>query len=284
MTGSLDIRRGTPEDAPAAAAIMNDWIDGRDWMPRVHTPEEVEAFYRDFVFAKREVWVIGDPVQAFMSLDVEGDMVMALYVAVPGQGLGKALLDHAKAGRRVLGLWTFQANEDARRFYAREGFREVEFTEGDNEEGLPDVRLRWERHPIRLAGPADAAVCARIVGDWVDRTEWIERRFSDEELTGLIAEAMPAREIYLIGEPVEGYLSLNPETAQIGAIYLDRPGEGLGKTLMERAKEGRDYLVLNTHEPNEAAQRFYKREGFRVTDRLAKGDDGLPELIMEWRR
>ena len=53
---------------------------------------------------------------------------------------------------------------------------------------------------------------------------------------------------------------------------------------MDRAKAGRDYLQLNTHEPNHAAQRFYRREGFEVVERLPMGDDGLPELRMEWRR
>jgi putative acetyltransferase len=48
-------------------------------------------------------------------------------------------------GRDRLSLWTFQANEGARRFYAREGFAEVRMTEGDNEEGLPDVLLEWVR-------------------------------------------------------------------------------------------------------------------------------------------
>ena len=261
---------------------MNDWIDSRDWMPRVHTPEEVEAFYRDFVFQNREVWVVGDPARAYMTLDPEAGMVMALYAATPGQGVGKALLDHAKAGRGGLDLWTFQANEAARRFYAREGFREVEFTQGDNEEGLPDVRLRWDA--IRLAAPQDADTCARIVSDWVERTDWIPHHFCEEELAAMIAEAMPNREIFLIGEPARGYLSLNPEQNHIGALYVDRPGEGLGKALMDRAKEGRGFLQLNTHEPNEAAQRFYRREGFEVTERIPEGGDGLPELHMEWRR
>ncbi len=54
-------------------------------------------------------------------------------------------MDFAKGGRGRLKLWTFQANEDARRFYIREGFREVRMTDGDNEEGLPDVMLEWVR-------------------------------------------------------------------------------------------------------------------------------------------
>ena len=142
---AFTIRRGRPEDAPACAAILNAWIDNRDWMPRVHTRDEVAAFYADFVFANREVWVAVDPVAGFMALDAAASMVTALYISIPGKGLGRALLDHAKSGREALELWTFQANTGARAFYAREGFVEVRRTAGDNEEGLPDVLLRWER-------------------------------------------------------------------------------------------------------------------------------------------
>lgn len=139
------IRRAAAEDAEACAAILNRWIDARAWMPRVHTKAEVVAFYRDFVFTRRDVWVAGNPVVGFLALDSDTDTVTALYVATPRRGLGKRFLDHAKEGRTSLDLWTFVANEAARRFYEREGFREVRRTDGDNEEGLPDVMLRWER-------------------------------------------------------------------------------------------------------------------------------------------
>ena len=129
----------------------------------------------------------------------------------------------------------------------------------------------------------DVPDISRIVNDWVDRTDWMRRTVSADEITGFIAAAMPDREIWLIGEPVEGYLSLNPETGQIGALYLDNPGQGYGKALMDCAKEGRDYLQLWTHEPNAAAHRFYHREGFVTVERNPKGDDGLPEVRMEWR-
>lgn len=138
-------RPAVAEDARACAEILNNWIDDRIWMPRVHSREDVLAFYRDFVFKRRQVWVAGDPVLGFMALDPDSDMVTALYVATPGMGMGRALLNHAKTGRDSLSLWTFVANEGARRFYAREGFLEVRRTEGDNEEGLPDVLLQWER-------------------------------------------------------------------------------------------------------------------------------------------
>ena len=137
---------------------------------------------------------------------------------------------------------------------------------------------------IRLAQEADVPTIARIVNDWVDRTDWMPASEPAEVLEGLIAEALPYREIFLIGEPAEGYLSLNPETGHIGALYLDHPGHGFGKALIDRAKSGRDYLQLWTHEPNKAAHRFYAREGFSVVERKEMGDDGLPELRMEWRQ
>lgn len=70
-----------------------------------------------------------------------------LYVAPgrTGQGVGSALLGLAQALRPSgLGLWAFESNAGARRFYARHGFVEVERTDGsDNEERAPDVRMEW---------------------------------------------------------------------------------------------------------------------------------------------
>ena len=139
----VEIRRAVPKDTDACADILNAWIDAREWMPRIHSAQAVRDFYRDFVYAKRELYVAGDPPVGFMALDRDDDYVTALYVAVPGQGLGKRFLDFAKRGRDVLRLWTFQANEAAQRFYRREGFEEERRTDGDNEEGLPDILFRW---------------------------------------------------------------------------------------------------------------------------------------------
>jgi ribosomal protein S18 acetylase RimI-like enzyme len=55
------------------------------------------------------------------------------------------LLEQAKA---LLGspirLYTFQANQGARRFYERHGFRAVAFGDGSNsEERCPDVLYEW---------------------------------------------------------------------------------------------------------------------------------------------
>lgn len=138
--------------------------------------------------------------------------------------------------------------------------------------------------PLRRATPEDAAICARIISDWIERTIWMPRTLSQSEIAEIIKDALPMREITLIGAPPMGYLSLNPDTGMIGAIYLDKRGQGLGRMLLEHAKHGRDFLQLWTHEPNLGAQRFYEREGFQQVERNPEGNDGVAELRMEWHR
>lgn len=140
------IRPATPADAPACAAILNAWIDETPWMPRVHPHEDVERHYRDFVFQKRKVTVAeGDAPVGYLALDREEGFITSFFLKpeARGRGVGKRLLDDAKVGAEMLQLWTFVANEGARGFYEREGFAEVDRSDGDNEEGLPDILYRW---------------------------------------------------------------------------------------------------------------------------------------------
>jgi GNAT superfamily N-acetyltransferase len=151
MTTDARLRPGEPKDAPVCAAILNDWIDRTEWMPRCHPPDDVERYFREEVLPNRTV-VMADRTApcGFIAIDMGDRLVTALYLApeARGQGVGKALVDYAKALLSDhVSLWTFLANARARAFYAREGFREVRRTEGDNEEGLPDVLLRWRPDP-----------------------------------------------------------------------------------------------------------------------------------------
>ncbi|GMG84426.1 GNAT family N-acetyltransferase [Paralimibaculum aggregatum] len=155
MTAALAaarIRAARPGDAAACAAILNAWIDATPWMVRVHPAEAVLRHYRERVLTQQSVFVaeVAGAVAGFLALDLAEAKVTALYVAAAhrGRGIGAALLGRAKAARPDrLRLWAFAANAGARRFYAREGFREAWRTEGENEEGLPDVLFLWGSHP-----------------------------------------------------------------------------------------------------------------------------------------
>lgn len=146
MIQPMAIRPARPEDAPACAAILNAWIDEMPWMPRVHPHEDVEPHYREFFLRNREVTVADDGATVgYLALDVEQGFITSFFLkaAARGAGVGKRLLDDAKAGAEVLQLWTFAANEGARRFYEREGFAEADGSDGDNEEGTPDILNKW---------------------------------------------------------------------------------------------------------------------------------------------
>ncbi len=149
MTG-FHLRDARPEDAPAMAAILTDWLTRTPWLPNLHTPSQNQAFCGKLIdqkavtVAEQNRQVVGFLAQRAAEID-------ALYVAQQArrQGIGHALVSAAKAKQSRLDLWTFQANLEARAFYAREGFVELRRTDGQgNDEKLPDIRYSWERTPM----------------------------------------------------------------------------------------------------------------------------------------
>jgi len=137
-------------EVSAAVAVADLWLRSRYASvpaipPPVHRDEEVREWFVSVVLPHHEVWVIeaGDGPVALMVLD--NGWIDQLYVdpAWTGRGLGSRLIEVAKARHPRLDLWTFETNEGARRFYGRHGFGEVGFTDGSNEEGVPDVHCCW---------------------------------------------------------------------------------------------------------------------------------------------
>lgn len=147
MMIDAQLRSARTQDMQACATIHNDWIDETSWMPRLHSRAEVEGHYKTAVAQDRKTLVVvsGHLVLGFATLSAD-QQLSALYVSRANRrrGVGRFLLDTVKRefGDR-LQLWTFQANDAAQKFYGREGLFEINRTDGDNEEGLPDLLLEW---------------------------------------------------------------------------------------------------------------------------------------------
>lgn len=140
---SAVLRAARAEDAPVLAQILGDWVRETGWMPVLHTREEDVGFLRRLIATSQVTVAELDAPVGFIAR--RGETVPALYLApgARGRGVGSQLLTAVQSGQTRLELWTFAANAGARRFYARLGFVESGGTAGDNDEGLPDIRLEW---------------------------------------------------------------------------------------------------------------------------------------------
>lgn len=150
------IRPARPADATAVAGL---YLASRaaflPFVPQVHSDDEVRRWMAGVLLPAGGVRVVDEDgtlrAMSAHAMDNGIGWIEQLYVE-PGQtgrGLGAQLLRRALSelqaqGAAVVRLWCFQANTGARRFYERQGFAAVAFTDGrDNEEGCPD--LLYER-------------------------------------------------------------------------------------------------------------------------------------------
>jgi GNAT superfamily N-acetyltransferase len=143
----LIVRPARSTDAGKAGAFLSEFVDQTAWIPRIHSRAEDIGFVGTMI---QRGWVTvamqGADLSGFLAR--EGHDIHALYVGQSTwrQGSGSALIAAAQRDAAQLSLWTFQANKGALAFYRAHGFREVERTNGaNNDEKLPDIRLEWQR-------------------------------------------------------------------------------------------------------------------------------------------
>jgi putative acetyltransferase len=92
-----------------------------------------------------ETWVYEDGGRVVGFIALIGDVVGAIFVAPErhGRGIGRALMDHARASRDHLDVEVFKANAIGRAFYDAYGF-EVVGERMHEETGHPLLRLHLE--------------------------------------------------------------------------------------------------------------------------------------------
>lgn len=143
------MRMAEPADLPFCAAIINDYIDATEWLPRTASRDAVEALFVPALLEKRTLFIAEEQGQilGYLSMNPQDGFVPALYLSpdARGRGTGRLLLDAAKAARpEGLELTVFERNTDALRFYVREGFVEDPTRRDDKtDEGIPTLWMRW---------------------------------------------------------------------------------------------------------------------------------------------
>lgn len=142
------LRRADDSDAAGMADVwLRSFAAALPTVRRAHGDAAVRTWFSSVVVPRTESWVAVAGNRVVGLLVLEGSELEQLYLDPPwrGRGLGDGFVALAKRRRpEGLGLWTFQVNGPACRFYERHGFVAVERTEGlRNEEREPDVRYVW---------------------------------------------------------------------------------------------------------------------------------------------
>lgn len=141
-SANVVLRPAVTPDADNIARVMRASLGSFPWMPMLHTPDEDLAFISGRVLPNQTVTVAEAEGRIVGFIAVEGEWIEQLYLDPywTGRGIGSRLLALATANMPVSRLHCFQANDGARRFYERHGFRAEAFGDGfGNEERLPDI-------------------------------------------------------------------------------------------------------------------------------------------------
>lgn len=147
-------------------------------------------------------------------------------------------------------------------------------------------------HRLRRATPDDAAAVAEVFLRSFHATYDFPLAHTDDEVRGWVRDRLvPQMETWVAVHDAEPQRVLGFATVEPGwleQLYVDPEylGEGIGRQLLDRAKERQpDGLQLWTFQVNERARRFYERNGFTVVrfGDEANNEERQPDVQYEWR-
>lgn len=90
--------------------------------------------------------------------------------------------------------------------------------------------------------------------------------------------------VYETDQGIQGFLGLSGEYIEGLFVSEEAQAHGIGKCLLDDAKDRKPALRLNVYQKNTRAIRFYRREGFQIQCEGLDADTGEPDCEMIWRR
>ncbi len=101
-----------------------------------------------------------------------------------------------------------------------------------------------------------------------------------------VKAALPQAEVYVYehDKETQGFIGLNDEYVE-GIFVSDKmQSQGIGKILLNHAKEKRNKLLLNVYQKNTRAVSFYQREGFEIQHNGLDEATGEKDYVMAWQQ
>ena len=103
----------------------------------------------------------------------------------------------------------------------------------------------------------------------------------------MVKELIPCAEVYVSEDnctnQIEGFIGFNDN--HIEGIFVKEAAQsnGIGKQLLDYAKDIKSALSLNVYQKNERAVRFYQRENFNIHCENIDDNTGEKEFAMIWK-
>ena len=137
--------------------------------------------------------------------------------------------------------------------------------------------------------PLQKADIDRIADIWLDTNckahAFIPASYWESNFA-LVKEMLPQAEVYVheTESGIQGFLGLNGEYIEGIFVSEEAQSRGIGKLLLNHAKDRKSALRLNVYQKNVRAIRFYQREGFQIRCEGLDAATGEPDCEMIWRR
>lgn len=140
---------------------------------------------------------------------------------------------------------------------------------------------------IRPAKTEDVPEIVALLRAWINETPWMPELHSQSSMLRFWGGRVSETVTVLAESPcgVLGFMTRDQDC--LSALYLasEARGRGIGKALLDTAKQGADPLKLWVFEANHRARAFYEREGFSEVRRTSgDNEEELPDILMKWSK
>ena len=90
--------------------------------------------------------------------------------------------------------------------------------------------------------------------------------------------------VYEDNREIQGFIGLNDEYIEGVFVSDEMQSQGIGKMLLNYAKDKRNKLRLNVYQKNTRAISFYQREGFEIRCSGLDEATGEKDYVMAWQQ
>ena len=101
-----------------------------------------------------------------------------------------------------------------------------------------------------------------------------------------VKNMLPQTEVYVYenDKKIQGFIGLNGEYIEGIFVAAEMQSRGIGKLLLDYAKDRKSKLLLKVYQKNTRAVRFYQREGFEIRSEGVDDDTGEKDYAMIWQQ